>query len=547
MGKRTQLTGLLYAAAALLSALLLAGCSVNPEAINAQWNPPGNYRAKKATVDPEIYLHYSGGIRAGVYGWIPGGDGSYYMLVSLDKDGKPVMAPQKEINVGAGSRERLPADMAARVREEVPAGVYVNANVTHPEYQRMLVCVPAEYLKLDEEGRVIGIDHKGAKGQYTADTAPIIFANECGGWRSGAPRSPDRSFLDEGMIYVSAGARGRDADGGRGKAPASVVDLKSGLMALRANGDIIPGDKERIVSLGTSGGGQMSALLAATGGDPLYHRYLYEAGAPGVERIWTGDYLVGNGDYVYAAQCYCPITDIANADLAYAWMWAELPEAGGEGGKPLTPFEKRLQELMAEGFVSYVNGLELKAGDWRPLSLTGLRKGSYYDLLLEEISRALNAAAEAGEADPARDYPDSGGWLEQKDGAWRVTDLTGFMKASGLAAKRNKAAPGYDPMDKSAENDAFGRPGEKAVHFSAGVADILKNNYDELSRLEGFDAKEVKTYIREARRRDVIRQTELMDPLVHLLGKKRYFTPRPATHVRIVSGTADEHASFTLG
>ncbi|MBR4749433.1 MAG: hypothetical protein IK083_07690, partial [Abditibacteriota bacterium] len=47
--------------------------------------------------------------------------------------------------------------------------------------------------------------------------------------------------------------------------------------------------------------------------------------------------------------------------------------------------------------------------------------------------------------------------------------------------------------------------------------------------------------------RDVIRQTELMDPLVHLLGKKRYFTPRPATHVRIVSGTADEHASFTLG
>ena len=94
---------------------------------------------------------------------------------------------------------------------EVYQGVYINGNIINLNYQTMLVYAPSEYFDLDENGDVISVNDKNTVNGYTAKTAPIIFLNECGGWRSSSPRSCDISYIDQGFVYVTCGARSRDA------------------------------------------------------------------------------------------------------------------------------------------------------------------------------------------------------------------------------------------------------------------------------------------------------------------------------------------------
>ena len=547
-----------------------------------------------ATVDASIYLDYAAGIEAGVYRWVLSEDETYYTLAAVDEAGKPIATQESAINVGANNEERggfsgmqggeggfpdmqngegMPdGSFGEGMRGQggfgggrrgqgggmmgggtVYQGVYMNANITNLENQTMLVYVPAAYMATDGAGNVTGIDHDAAVSSYTADTAPIVYLNECGGWRSSSPRAVDTSYIEQGMIYVTAGARSRDAvdDSGlhTGKAPTQAVDLKSGVIALRANDAVIPGDKDRIISVGTSGGGQMSSIFGASGNMPEYYEYLYEAGALGVTK--DGDtYQSAYADNIYAAQCYCPIADIEDADLAYAWWWVDLADLGGTYNGSMTDFERRLQELEAEAFIDYLNGLNLTDTEGNPLTLTGLRSGSYYDAILGNISAALNAMVEADEIDPATEYADAD-WLTQDDSGWHVTDLAGFMVGTGLVNQRNKAVPGFDPMDRSAENDAFGAPEEDRVHFSRSVAQILSDNYDELSRLDGFEAEQVDGYIAEALTGAgadaVAEQANLLNATEIMLGADGLNAVDPAQHWRVRSGTADQHTSFSIG
>ena len=511
-----------------------------------------------STIDASIYLDYSAGIEAGVYKWVKSEDGTYYTLTAVDENGEPIEKEETAINVGANNQESIdngqgmmpggsesgqqpegqgggeksqrPEGMGGQKGQRpeggmpqggrpeggmggmgmggggtVYQGVYMNANITNLSNQTMAIYVPAEYFTTDAEGNVTGINHEGAAGGYTADTAPIVYLNECGGWKSSSPRSCDTSYIEQGMIYVTAGARSRDAvseDGTTrtGKAPTQMADLKSGIIELRANEDVIPGDKDKIVSVGTSGGGQMSSILGASGNMPEYYEYMYEAGTLGVAKNADGTCTSAYPDNIYAAQLYCPIADIENADLAYAWWWVDLADKGGtKGGTDLTAFEKRLQELEAEAFIPYLNSLGLTDAEGNALTLDGLRSGSYYDAVLANVSDALNAAVSAGDVDPETAYPDSESWLTKNDdGTWSITDMAGFMVGTGLVNNRNKAIPGFDTLDKSAENNAFGAADTEAVHFSASVAKILQDNYEELSALEGFDKEQVDSYIEEA-------------------------------------------------
>ena len=590
------------AALALTMSMGLAGCGGKPEQTPAKEEPaaaqtePAQEAAEESkeptaadyaaaisnsNIDAATYLDYAAGIDAGVYKWVPSEDGDYYALAAVGEDGKPIEQQESAINVGANNAERggmpgggqmpeggfpgggmggkggMGGGMSFGAGGTVYQGVYMNANVTNLSNQTMAIYVPAAYLSTDADGNVTGIDHTAKIGNYTADTAPIVYLNECGGWKSSSPRSCDASYIEQGMIYVTAGARSRDAkseDGANitGKAPTQVVDLKSGVMVLRANAEVIPGDKDRIVSIGTSGGGQMSSILGASGNMSEYYEYLYETGALGVTKNADGSFASAIPDNVYAAQLYCPIADIENADLAYAWWWVDLADDGGIYGGSMTAFERRLQELEAEAFVDYLNGLSLKAADGSALTLTGLRSGSYYEAILGNISDALNAMVDAGEIDPAAVYPDSSGWLTQDaDGSWQVTDLRGFMIGTGLTNNRNKAIPGFDPMDKSAENDAFGTPEQSAVHFSRSVAQLLSDHYDELSALDGFDAEQVNGYIEEALTGSgadaVAKQADLLNATEILLGNNGLSAVDPARHWRDRSGTADQHTSFSVG
>ena len=556
---------------------------------------------ENANIDAALYLDYSAGIAAGVYRWILSEDGNYYALAAVDEDGEALTAQESAINVGANNAERGDGAMSggadggampegerggAMPEGEVPdgenggrmsgggmrggmggfggfggggtvyQGVYMNANVTNLSNQTMLVYVPAAYLTTDEEGNVTGINHEGAAGNYTADTAPIVYLNECGGWKSSSPRSCDTSYIEQGMVYVTAGARSRDAAGDdgtlTGKAPTQMADLKSGVIQLRANRDVIPGDTDRIISIGTSGGGQMSSIFGASGNMPEYYEYLYEAGALGVTKNDDGTYSSAFPDNIYAAQCYCPIADIENADMAYAWWWVDLADAGGTYGDSFTAFDRRLQELEADAFIEYLNGLNLKDADGNALTLDGLRAGTYYDAILQNISDALNAAVAAGDVDPASAYPDSAAWLtDNGDGTWSVTDMAGFMIGTGLVNQRNKAIPGFDALDKSAENDAFGTPADAAVHFSRSVAEILSANYEELSALDGFNAEQVDAYISEALTGDgadaIALQADLLNATEIMLGNNGLKPVSPALYWRDRSGTADQHTSFSVG
>ncbi|MCR4745898.1 MAG: hypothetical protein K5894_11820 [Lachnospiraceae bacterium] len=532
-----------------------------------------------STIDTSIYLDYSAGIEAGVYKWVLSEDGKYYTLAAVDEEGEPIEREQQAINVGANNAESIDngdkggnTEAAAggmkqgnpgggmggpQDEGEVYQGVYINGNITNLVNQTMLVYVPAEYMEVDEDGNVIGINHNGQVGNYTADTAPIVYANEMGGWKSSEPKSCDTDYIDQGMIYVTAGGRSRDAvseDGSThtGKSPTQMADLKSGIIELRANSDVIPGDTDKIVSVGTSGGGQMSSILGASGNMSEYYEYMYEAGTLGVIKNEDGTYTSAYPDNVYGAELYCPIADIENADLAYAWWWVNLVDDGGVYNGSITDFEKRLQEIEAEEFIDYLNSLNLTDENGNSLTLTGLREGTYYDAILQNISDALNAAVANGDVDPETAYTDYDSWLTKNDdGTWTVTDMDGFMVGTGLVNQRNKAIPGFDPIDKSAENDAFGSSEEGAVHFSAAVGQILKDNYDELSKLDGFDKEAVDEYIEttlsgeEAELLET--QTNLLNATEILLGNNGYESVDPALYWRDRSGTADQHTSFSVG
>ena len=540
------------------------------------------YDVMMTTVDPVVYLDYQKGIEEKVYKWIKSDDGKYYTFAFIDENGEPVKQAESKINVGANNQESIdngkpqggmggpqdgtggpqgggmPGGMMEMMmkNQNVLQGVYINANVSNLSYQTMLIYAPAEYFNVDENGDVVSINYENTKNGYTAKTAPIVFLNECGGWKSSSPRSCETSYIDEGFVYVTCGARSRDAmltdTKHSGKAPMQMADLKSGVIELRANDTVIPGDKSKIISIGTSGGGQMSSILGASGNMEEYYPYMYEAGTLGVRKNSDGTYSSAYPDNIYAAQNYCPIADIENADMAYAWWWVDLVDDGGIYNGNITPFEKRLQELEAEEYIKYLNSLHLKGENGNELTLTGLRSGSYYDAILQNISDALNQFVAAGEINVEETYSDYSSWLTiDKDGNYNVTDLKGFMIGTGLVNQRNKAIPGFDAKDKSAENNAFGKPETDTVHFSKSIAKIMQDNYDELSKLSGFDKDVVDAYINDTITGDdadyINNQTALLNATHILLGIDGIKAVDPVKHFRNRSGTADQHTSFGVG
>lgn len=572
--------------ALLLAALIL--CAALPTAAAAEGTDP-------ELLDPTLYLDYAAGIEAGVYRWFAADDGSYYYLAAANENGEPLAETLVNYFSPTVSFEKTQL-----------TGVYTAAAITNTAYQTMVVYVPAEYGVLNDNG-TLTIREDAVVNGYTPATAPIIFENNNAGWNSGTTNSCNTDYMQEGFVYVTCGSRSRDAmdESGlihTGKAPTPVVDLKAGVIALRANAAILPGDTEKIISLGTSGGGQMSSLLGASGDMAAYFPYLYEIGALGVTK--EGDsYASRYKDSVYAAMCFCPIADIDNADLAYAWMRydstlsADGSQDATAGSYAFTPFQLRLQELEAEAFVDYINGLGLKDADGTVLTLDGLRAGNYYELVLRESGNALNAFAAGtqwpyteasrggmggpmmgdrpvGETGPAQKpdgaagfqapqeesaavyqnmdeyvaakYPDSEAWLvKTEDGSYQITDLAGFITGTGLT--RNKNIPGFDAPDLSAENNAFGPAATDAVHYSASIAQLMRDHYEELSALaDETEQEQLDAYIENALDGPdapyIAAQTALMNGTHILLDG----AAAPAKFFRTRNGTADQHTSFTV-
>ncbi len=433
-----------------------------------------------------------------------------------------------------------------------------------PAEQCMNIYVPAAYM--DGDGRVKATaEYRG----YTATTVPVIFENGLAGYREAEPfdiedgRSAAKDFLAAGFVYVSCGCRGRssvNAEGQRcGKAPLSLVDLKAGIRFLRANAGVIPGDMERIISVGISAGGAMSTLLGCTGNSANYREELERIGA-----------VMDQRDDVYAAQCYCPIIDLDHADFAYEWMFEGRVHYDGmkfvgfpEGD--LAPFARALSGRMGQLYADYFNAMGLKhPATGEPLSLATGRGGSAAAFLkekLEESATKYFARLEQGGISAA-DYI-SGRYLAPKfDFASKsMIQVPGVDKSAWLSWDGRRAAitclgdmqetyhtrlklcPAFDDLDLiQAENQEFGTASEDVLHFNPQLAGVMETLCAEFPEETG---KYLPGYQRAAGDRELERRRYLLNPM-NYIGTQEQAALAPHYRIRVGSRDADTSLTITM-
>lgn len=312
-------------------------------------------------------------------------------------------------------------------------------------------------------------------GNYNLKTAPNFLPNTVGGYMPGAPEKPGiNKFLNKpnatfyallnGYVVVAPGVRGRglkDKNGNfTGTAPACIVDLKAAVRYLRHNKYLIPGDVEKIISNGTSAGGALSSLLGSSGNHPDYEPYLKELGA------------ANERDDIFAASCYCPITNLENSDKAYEWEFCginyyhkmkfeiiedsptpNIPPINGEMNELQIELSKELKALFPE----YLNKLNLKSSIGTLLTIDSEGNGTFKDYIKYFVIKSAQKELEKG-----TDLSDLD-WITIKNNT--VTDIN-FDKYIKFRT-RMKDTPAFDNISMGTpENELFGTPEIQYRHFT---------------------------------------------------------------------------------
>ena len=261
------------------------------------------------------------------------------------------------------------------------------------------------------------------------EAAPVFFPNAIGGYMEAKPIEPEvyadgsgnaaAEALARGYIVASCGARGsltRVGDKWVGKAPAAIIDLKAAVRYLRTILPEVGGDGEKIISNGTSAGGALSALLGASGDAPEYGPWLEEMGAyPGSDRI-------------FAASCYCPITNLENSDTAYEWQYGHLTK------------DSEVSARLAGAFPAYVNALRPGGRDLAGVEAFVKQK------LLESARTVSELPADCG--------------IDVEAGTVDLHRYSAYIT-------RMKPPAAFDsPELSTAENLLFGSETEKCCHFT---------------------------------------------------------------------------------
>jgi acetyl esterase/lipase len=322
------------------------------------------------------------------------------------------------------------------------------------------------------------------------DGAVILHVNN-GGWFASPVRDviPDGAALSatsdedrfgkalaDGHVVISLGTRGRGAlaaDGSfAGKAPAAVVDAKAAIRYLRLNDAVMPGSAERIVVTGTSGGGGLSAVVAASGNSPDYLAYLAEIGAAGIDASGASTLR----DDVFATIAYCPITDLGNADRAYEWQFGALRTDANTGGG-LSDRLSSASQTLAAAYPGYLDGLGLTLADGSPLSA-----GTMPEAIVAALTAEAETVAAAGTSIPAIGEPFQitarGGtravpntWLSMSDGEVERIDYEAFLRFVAELTPL-KTVPAFDTTANTGhegdagENTLFGPAGLPYANFT---------------------------------------------------------------------------------
>lgn len=445
----------------------------------------------------------------------------------------------------------LTFDDGTRLAYRAYEKIYYVANVEDSAYQYLNMYVP--------------------ESAYTGNAdAPIFLKNNVGGYMAGQVREPAANdvtgrALREGCVVVVPGVRGLNSvvnpagepvespgmgmgrgggpgmgempplgepphEGGgpgtagrppqsitlpvndpnyiyTGRVPAGLLDLKAAVRYLRHNDAVMPGNAERIISDGTSAGGAMSALLGASANNPVYEPYLREMGA------------ADERDDIFAAICFCPITDLEYADMAYEWLY------GGTNTKAraLSAEQIVVSGELAELFPVYIDSLGLAALDG-----TKLNSGNYRDYIKSFILGSAQKALEGGAAISAAAAAETGVTLNA-DGA-SAGDINLETYLNYLAGTtRLKAPPAFDTLGvlgqaASAENNVFGDAAGNAANFT---------NYS-LRKTSGNPSAEISNAMRE--------RVYMMNPMNFISNGAGDTAP----YWYIRHGAADRDTAFTV-
>lgn len=259
------------------------------------------------------------------------------------------------------------------------------------------------------------------------EATPIFLRTYVGGYmasQASRPQAGDATgrALQEGYVVVIPGTRGRNSYIKKGKqvvytgrAPKAILDLKAAIRYLRYFDKEIAGNTEKIITDGTSAGGAMSALMGATGNNPEYEKYLKAMGA------------ANERDDVFASICFCPITDLAHADMAYEWLFANTISR-----QSLDSEHKEVSKELANLFPKYINSLQLKTPQGKILTAD-----NYLDFIKSELMRSAQIAKNAG-----AELPDSIGLSFSDNASFGAPPVNG-VAMQGMPPIREKRKGEY--------------------------------------------------------------------------------------------------------
>ena len=506
----------------------------------------------------------------------------------------PVLA-QEANNQEASSQERtavgqysLTFDNAAWQYDEAndiywQVGVVYVANPASLDYETLGIYVPGAYLEATANGDgtyTASVKPDAQVGQFTATTAPYVLPVNTPGFN--ASQAPTwladgiASYTQAGMIYLQPGIGGRDnttdSQGQEvvGGAPWGVTDLKAAIRYVRYNKDVLPGDTDKIVSFGHSGGGAQSAILGASGDSTLYNPYLEALGAAMKDK--EGNPI---SDAPYGTMTWSPITSLDYADAAYEWNLGQFADSNtrAEG-----TFTQALSQDLAKEYANYINQLGLKH-EGQALTLTesseGIyTQGSYATYLEGVVNQSLNnfladtsfpytsdGAGPGGSTESvtygtAQAYIDSLNaetqWVTYDAAANRakISSLADFAKYVKTASK---SVPAFDALDRSlAENAVFGVADANELHFDQLVARLLKNNQAKYESLTDWNSQYVTDFESDLAKTDSLGKTiaerqDLYNPMFYLTSAySGYQTSKPAPHWRIRSGLSQGDTALTV-
>lgn len=516
------------------------------------------------------------------------------LCVNLLASQVPVLA-QEANDQASSSQERatvgqysLAFDNAAWQYDEIndiywQVGVVYVANPASLDYETLGIYVPGAYLEATANGDgtyTASVKSDAQVGQFTAATAPYILPVNTPGYN--ASQAPTwladgiASYTQAGMIYLQPGIRGRDnttdSQGQEvvGGAPWGVTDLKAAIRYVRYNKDVLPGDTDKIVSFGHSGGGAQSAILGASGDSTLYNPYLEALGAAMKDK--EGKPI---SDAPYGTMTWSPITSLDYADAAYEWNLGQFADSNtrAEG-----TFTQALSQDLAKEYANYINQLGLKH-EGQALTLTesseGIyTQGSYATYLEGVVNQSLNnflddtsfpytsdgagpgGSIESVTYETAQAYIDSLNaetqWVTYDAAANRakISSLADFAKYVKTASK---SVPAFDALDRSlAENAVFGVADANELHFDQLVARLLKNNQAKYESLTDWNSQYVTDFESDLAKTDSLGKTiaerqDLYNPMFYLTSAYSGFqTSKPAPHWRIRSGLSQGDTALTV-